>query len=262
MISAITLTTDYGQKDHYVGVLKGVILGIAPAARVIDISHEIEPFNVRHGAFLLRQILYFFPPGTVHVAVVDPGVGTDRRILVGRYAGQYVVAPDNGLITFVHRDLPAEALHVVEDQRFFGASLSTTFHGRDIMAPVAAHLASGTGVHEFGRPTDQIELLTVEHRAEVQDCVIRGRVLYVDRFGTLVTNVPRDRIVDAGGQSLFAEVLVGGVSVGPIRATFADVAVGEPVAIIGSGGHLEVAVNRGRAADRFAPTDRLEITLR
>ena len=261
-MSAITLTTDYGLRDHYVGVLKGVILGIAPKVRVIDISHDVEPHNVHHGAFVLWQIWSHFPLGTIHVAVVDPGVGTDRRILLGRYAGQYVIAPDNGLITHVHRAFSAEAMFVVENHRYFLQSPSTTFHGRDIMAPVAAHLATGVKPHAFGRATDRIELLAVSHRAKASQSTMRGAVLYVDRFGTIVTNVARDQVVGTGGKPFFTEVLVNGVSVGPVQSTFAEVPAGEPIALIGGGGLLEVAVNQGRAIDRFGPADSIEIELR
>jgi S-adenosylmethionine hydrolase len=261
-MSIITLTTDYGLRDQYVGALKGVILSIAPSACLVDITHDIDPHNILHGAFVLRQVWPWYPKGTIHVVVVDPGVGSERRIILGRYAGQYVIAPDNGLVTLIHREMPVEALHVVEARRYFLGDLSSTFHGRDIMAPVAAHLANGVSPREFGRATDRLEILPGVHRAEVEGDVTRGMVLYVDRFGTLISNVGADQLSGAGVGCPNSEVLVDGVSVGPLRSAFCDVPPGEPVAFIGSGGLVEVAVNRGRAVDRFGPDPQISVEFR
>lgn len=255
----VALTTDFGTRDHYVGAVKGVILAIAPQATVVDVTHDVEPHNILHGAFVLRRVWPYFPVGTIHLAVVDPGVGTGRRIILGQYAGRFVVAPDNGLITLVHRDYPPEAMHVVENRRYFAADLSSTFHGRDIMAPAAAHLAAGVKPKEFGRVTDRLEMLPVAHRAVTAGGAVRGVVLYVDRFGTLVTNIGADQIgvrPDAGDPRM---VCVNGVCIGSIRTTFADVAPGEPLALMGSAGLLEIAVNRGRAVDRFGPADGIRV---
>jgi len=250
-MAIIALTTDFGTCDHYVGTMKGVILGVAPSATIVDITNEVEPHNITQAAFVLRQVWPHFPPGTIHVVVVDPGVGTSRRILLGSYAGRFVIAPDNGLITFVHRDFRPEAMYVVENRRYFGAEVSTTFHGRDILAPVAAHLANGAKPRDIGRVPDRIEMLSVPHRAEVEDGGIRGIVLYVDRFGTLVTNIAAEQMAMFGAPGTTANVTVDGVSIGPTKSTFADVPPGEPVAFMGASGLLEVAVNRGRAVDRW-----------
>lgn len=258
-MALITLITDYGTRDYYVGTLKGVILGIAPDVRIVDVTHEIEPHNVSHAAFVLRQIWPWYPAGTVHLAVVDPGVGSGRGIVLGRYGGQCVVAPDNGLVTFVHRDLPAEAMQVVENRRFFLPDPSTTFHGRDVMAPVAAHLANGVNPREFGPLTDRFEMLPISQRAEATTEGVRGCVLYVDHFGTFVTNISPEQLVERGGSSRVLEVRVNGKSIGPVRSTFSDVSLGEPIALIGSCGLLEVAVNQGRALEVFGPPDTIRI---
>lgn len=258
----ITLVTDFGTSDHYVGELKGVILGICPDARVVDITHEIQPHNVLQGAFILRRIWPWFPPGTIHLAVVDPGVGSDRRIILGRYTGRYVIAPDNGLVSFVHREFPAETMHVVENRRFFQEKLSATFHGRDIMAPAAAHLAAGVKPGELGGVTDRVEMLPVSYRADEVRNEVHGRVLYVDRFGTLVTNIHTDQLTDAAGPDRASEVLVCGVSIGPIRDTYSDVTAGEPIALIGSAELLEIAINQGSARERFGGTGAVEIIVR
>ena len=258
----ITLITDYGTRDQYVGALKGVILSIAPSVRVVDITHDIEPHNVLHGAFVLWQIHPWYPRGTIHLVVVDPGVGSDRRIILGRYGGQYVIAPDNGLVTLIHREMPVEAVYVVENRRYFLPHLSTTFHGRDIMAPVAAHLANGLDPRKCGRGTDRLEILPVAHRAEVDGGVVRGSVLYADRFGTLITNINEDQLpVSRVGPCTF-DVLVNGANIGPVRSAFFDVAQGEPVALIGSSGMLEIAINRGSAVERFGPAAAVRIEVR
>lgn len=255
----ITLITDYGTRDPYVGAVKGVLLTLAPKATIVDVTHEIEPFNVTHGAFVLRQVLPWFPPTSVHLAVVDPGVGSDRRILMGQYAGQWVVAPDNGLLTFLHRDLAIESLRVVEERTFFHPSISSTFHGRDIMAPVAAHLANGVRPRVFGRTTDRLELLPVAHRAEVVGHSLRGSVLYVDRFGTMITNVRQEQLSAPRVHDREWEVRVNGAALGPIRKSFYEGPRGQPIAVLGSSGAVEIAVNQGRAVDHFGRPEEIHV---
>ena len=261
-MSIVTLTTDYGTRDHYVGAMKGVILGIAPKTTIIDITHDVKPHDIRHGAFVLWQSRRWFPRGTVHIVVVDPGVGSGRRILVGQYAGQYVVVPDNGLLTLLHRETPPEAMHVVENRRYFLPQPSATFHGRDIMAPVAAHLAKGVRISEFGPVTDRLEMLNVAHRAQWAGPTLSGSVLHVDGFGTLVTNIHSEQLTAPRIVRRALEVWVGMVNIGPIRSTFSDVPEGQPVALIGGAGLLEIAVNKGRAADAFGPVAQLSVEVR
>lgn len=260
-MGVVTLITDFGTRDHYVGAMKGVILGIAPDVRIIDITHDIQPHDVQQAAFVLRQIWSWYPPETIHLAVVDPGVGSARRIILGRYAGRYVVAPDNGLITLVHREMPPESMRVVENRRYFGAALSATFHARDIMAPVASHLASGVDPEELGPVTDRLELLPIAHRAESAGDRLIGRVLYVDRFGTMVTNIHREQLARKHRLGEW-EVLVNGAPIGSIANTFSDVAVGEPVVLVGSADLLEIAVNQGSAVDRFGPAESIQVLAR
>jgi len=247
----VTLLTDFGTRDYYVSALKGVILSIAPHVRLVDITHEVEPHNILHGAFILRYVWPWYPAGTIHLAIVDPGVGPGRRVILGEYAGRYVIAPDNGLVTLLHREVPAGAMFIVENRRFFGVERSATFQGRDIMAPVAAHLASGVSPSEVGPVLDDPEMLSVADRAQRSDRGLTGKVLYVDRFGTMVTNVRAEQLEGSGEGGRGREVFVNGTSVGPIRSTFADVSQGDPVALMGSCGLLEIAVNQGRAVDRF-----------
>ncbi len=260
-MACITLITDFGMSDHYVGVIKGVIHSIAPEVKVIDITHEVGAHDVVQAAFILRQVWNWYPAGTVHLAVVDPGVGSRRRLLVGKYAGRYVVAPDNGVISLVHHEVPIEDLRVVENVRFCLATVSATFHGRDILAPVAAHLARGQNLRDFGPFTDHLEVLQIERSTASANGVVTGVVLYVDRFGNLITNIRREELTCAHPHRHTAQVYVNGRCIGPLRTCYADVGVGEPLALLGSSDCLEIAVNRGRAADLLAcgPSARVEV---
>jgi len=251
-VAIITLTTDYGTQDHYAGVLKGVILRLAPQARLVDVTHDVGPHDIVQAAFILRQIWSRFPEGTIHLVIVDPGVGTDRLVIVGRYGGRYVVAPDNGLVTFVHRAIRVEALHVLEDRRYFLEEPSATFQGRDIMAPVAAHLANGVPPRAFGRVCDRLEMLPTPERADTAPDGFCGQVLYVDRFGTLVTNIHAEQLAaDPLNPKSRWSIFVGEHELGPVRETFASVPVDAALAIVGGSGFVEIAVNQGRAVDRF-----------
>ena len=261
-MSPITLITDFGTRDHYVGAIKGVILGIAPGATIVDITHDVEPHNIVQAAFVLRRTIEWFPSGTVHLAVVDPGVGSKRRILAGRYAGQVVIAPDNGLISLVHRDLTLEALHTVENPRYFHKAVSDTFHGRDILAPVAAHVASGVSLAQLGPPASGIDLLQSAAPERIDPAGLRGAVVFIDRFGNLVTNISVEDLASVFGQGGDVKVYVGETCIGPIHRTYSDVSVGQPVALMGSSKLLEISVNRGRADDQLAAAPETPVYVR
>ena len=247
----MTLTTDFGTRDHYVGAMKGVIKTIAPKADIVDITHEIEPHNVIQASLVLMNTVRWFPQGSIHVAVVDPSVGSDRRVLLAKFAGRLVVVPDNGVITMLHRTSRVEDIRVVENSRYFLPAISSTFHGRDIFAPVAAHLSEGVKPKDFGRGTDRIEILPIHHRCDTFARRIHGEVLYVDRFGTMITNIHREDLQTISTREQALDVRVNDQPLGPIHACYHDVPVGEPLAVIGSTDYLEIAVNQGRAADRF-----------
>ena len=261
-MACVALITDYGVEDHYAGVLKGVILRIAPKAQVVDATHDIRPHDIVSGAFVLRQSWPWYPPGTIFLVVVDPGVGTGRRIIAAKYAERFLVAPDNGLVTFVHRDFPVEAIHRVENPRYFLPKISSTFHGRDIMAPVTAYLANGVKLKEIGPAIEQLELLQVEHRARVEGGIIRGRVLHVDRFGNLVTNIHQDQLDSVFGRNRVGSVWLNDVDLGPVRAAFSEVAVGQVLPIVGSSEFVEIAINQGSAARSYAPVEALVVEIR
>lgn len=247
-MSIVTLTTDFGQADHYVACVKGVILQHAPQAVVVDVTHAIQPHDVVHGAFVLRQVCEHFPPGTIHVAVVDPGVGTARRMIAVRYGSQTFLAPDNGLVSLIHRDFRLEELRAVENQRLFRREVSATFHGRDILAPVAGRLAQGMHLENVGPIIAELEILNLDRPAALPNGGIEGQVLYVDRFGNLISNISEADLTAAVGEARNLQIYVGPLRVGQLRTTYADVSPGEIVAMIGSTGMLEVAINRGNAA--------------
>ena len=237
----ITLTTDFGLRDPFVGVMKGVILAICPAARLVDLTHEIAPQDVLEGALALESGARFFPPGTIHLAVVDPGVGSAQRGLALRAGDYFFVGPDNGLFTAALAGRGWSAVSL-ENPAYRLTEVSPTFHGRDIFAPAAAHLACGIALERFGPPVkDPVRLPWPECRAQGSGWV--GEVIGADRFGNLITSVTAARLEGAGGW----EVEIGGRSLGPLAACYADGPEGRPAALIGSSGRLEVFVRNGSA---------------
>lgn len=251
----ITLTTDFGLADGYQGVLEGIIAGINPDTRVVSISHEIEPGDIPGAWYLLKTHYRYFPAGTVHVAVVDPGVGSRRRIIAVATDRYRFVAPDNGLLSFVPDD-DIVSIHAVTDRKYALAEVSPVFHGRDIMAPAAAYLSRGVDPSCLGHAVTKIVGLEGTSPTYADDILI-GRVVWIDRFGNIISNIHRDDISDK------AVVRVGETTIGPVRKTFSDVRRGEFVAYIGSGGHLEIAVREGSAWDKFGADgrDRIEIAV-
>lgn len=247
----ITLTTDFGEADHYIACMKGVILGLSPTAQIVDVTHTIARHDVVHGAFVLRQAFDCFPEDTIHVAVVDPGVGTTRRLIAVAYGSQTILAPDNGLVTLVHRDFPLGELRAIENQRLFRSPVSATFHGRDILAPVAGHLARGMGMDNLGPRIHQMEILNLEQPSPLPDGGLEGQVLYVDHFGNLISNISEQHLARLPVRGTAMSVYVGPLRVGPLRHTYGDVNTGEITALIGSTGMLEVAINRGHAAEQL-----------
>jgi len=240
----ITLTTDFGQTDGYVGAMKGVMLGICPEAILVDISHGIRPQAVQQAAYVLSTATPYFPAGSVHVVVVDPGVGTERRAVVVQTGSALYVAPDNGTLSLVLQQERVETAIQLTDPAFRRSRVSATFHGRDIFAPAAAHLARGTAPSEMGDPVSPSELVSLpmlepQPRPEGN---WEGEILHIDHFGNLITSL---RICNA--PSLIA-VVVQGRRIHALRDTFGDVEPGELVAYAGSSGHLEIAVRDGNAA--------------
>jgi S-adenosyl-L-methionine hydrolase (adenosine-forming) len=238
MAPIITLTTDFGLRDTYVAEMKAVLISHCPSARIIDVTHEVPRHDILYGAFILERALTVFPAGTIHLAVVDPGVGGDRRILIVNIHQQIVICPDNGLITWAARRLQ-DAVPIELTWR--PASASNTFHGRDIMAPVAGRLAAGLEVIDPAAPIVNPILLDVA--PATRDARI-GQIIYLDSFGNATSNIPSNAVHLAEAGSIF----VGDRDVGPLRKTYSDVAPGQPLALIGSSDLLEISVREGSAA--------------
>ena len=244
--SLITFTTDFGLSDWFVGTMKGVVLGMAPQTQIIDISHAVPSGNRRAGAFALRSAFGYFPKGTVHVAVVDPGVGSNRRAIAVETRNYLFLGPDNGVLSWALIDEDVLAIHSLDHSKYFLPRVGRTFHGRDVFAPVAAHLAKGLPIAKLGwKQASFVRLPWPEPR--VQRSKIRGEVLHLDKFGNAISNIDASAVsalsVNAG-----IEVRLGRKRIGGLSPCFASVPQGQPVAVIGSSGFLEIAVNGGNAA--------------
>jgi len=228
----ITLLTDFGTVDYFVGAVKGAILSVNPGAVIVDITHEIPPQDIETGAFTLLAAYQTFPAGTIHVAVVDPGVGSERRPLIVSANEQFFVGPDNGLFSYIYDREPShQSFHVTTD-RYFRPSVSSTFHGRDIFAPVAAALSNGVAPEEFGRLIDdEVRLPSLETPL---------RIIHIDRFGNCITNITRD--LSPG------KIVVKGKTISEIRQFYGEGDDQSLFAIWGSAGFLEISVNGGSAA--------------
>ncbi len=245
----ITLTTDFGQTDHYVAQMKGIILGLVPEATIVDVTHAIPPQDVRRAAFLIAELAGAFPPGSIHVAVVDPGVGSDRSILAARVEGQVYIAPDNGLLSLVLEQRHVDAIVAVENERYRRQDVTATFHGRDIMAPAAAHLTSGVLLDELGPRLDRPAVRLANLVPKTSGSHIEAHVAWIDHFGNVITNVPAELLRDWDRRSL--QVRLADRTITQLRSYYAEVPVGEALLLLGSSGRLEIAVNGGSAAERF-----------
>jgi len=249
----ITLTTDFGHQDHFVATMKGVMLGISPTAQLVDVTHEITPFEISEGAFTLMEAWKAFPKKTIHVGVVDPGVGTSRRPILVEVGGHYFVGPDNGLFAMVYgpmvdREEPVKVRHVTNES-YFRHPLSRTFHGRDIFAPVAAHLAAGITPAKFGPRIEDFLKIHNFWPTRTSKRLWTGQVLKIDRFGNLISNFSE---AEFGGIKTKPFALsIGTEKIQRLALNYAEVPFGEPVAIIGSSGFVEVCMNQGHAAKQL-----------
>ncbi len=239
----VTLTTDFGLADHFTGVMKGVILGIAPRAAIVDITHQVEPYEIPQGAFLITQAYRHFPPGTVHVVVVDPGVGSSRRPILVEAARQIFIAPDNGVLSGVYAREKHRVRAITAD-RYFRKPVSQTFHGRDIFAPVAAHVAAGVAPAKMGRLIKDYLRREFDRPVRTGKRFWSGNVLHIDRFGNVITNfAPSDL---PPGRPF--EMAVGPHRISRLETNYAASAPGELFLIEGSSGYLEISVSQGPAA--------------
>lgn len=243
-MGAITLLTDFGIKDVYVGVMRGVILRINPKAIVVDLSHDVPPQDVRSAAFVLSSAYSYFHEHTIHVVVVDPGVGSERRAVAVRTPHGTFVAPDNGVLSYVLACEPVLEMVHLTNSEYWLSPLSDTFHGRDVFAPVAAHISLGVSLSEFGSACRDPELFEIPKPRLRSDGAIVGQVLYIDGFGNLITNIPGQHL--PRGRALTVRIAGQNVA-GPLK-TYAEVRDGQLLALVDSSGHLEIAVRNGNAA--------------
>jgi len=245
-----TLTTDFGMQGPYVGAMKGVILQICPQAQIIDITHDIPSHDLLAAAFVLAQSLSYYPPGTVHVVVVDPGVGTDRAILAADYADQIVIFPDNGVITLVERLLPLKEIRVCCNTQYVPSEVSGTFHGRDIMAPLAGRILNGLSISVLGPRPGTYKLFDLPEPTAEEDR-ITGQVMQIDKFGNLMTNIPGPLLRQVAGRLDAVRTTCGDKDAGPLARSYGFVEPGTPLVVFNSMDMVEVAVNQGRADEFF-----------
>ena len=241
----LTLTTDFGTKDHFTGVMKGVILGICPEAQIIDIAHEVQPFEISEGAYLIAQAYRYFPAKSIHVIVVDPGVGSARRPILVEAGEHYFIGPDNGSLAMVYSHIPHK-VRAITNEKYFLKPVSHTFHGRDVFSPCAAHLARGARPSTFGKLIDDYLKPVFTDPQRIGKRVWLGTILHIDRFGNLITNFHIDQFSDVRVRQF--ELAIGTRTLTRLCSTFAEVEPGEVVAIIGSSGYIEVVVNQGSGA--------------
>jgi hypothetical protein len=242
----LTLTTDFGLADHYVAAMKGVILGICPQARMVDISHQVRPFAIAEGAYLIAQSYPCFPPKSVHVVVVDPGVGTARRPILVEAAGQYFIGPDNGVLAMVY-GREEHKVRLIANERYFRQPVSQTFHGRDIFAPVAAHVAAGIPPSKMGKLIQDYLRPSFLKPQRTGKRTWMGQILRIDRFGNVVTNFHASDFPDLERRNF--SMALGPREVGVLARNYAECGPGELFAIVGSSGYLEISVGQSSAAE-------------
>lgn len=241
---AVTLLTDFGTADYYVGAVKGAILSVNPEAVIVDLTHEIPPRDIAAGAFTLLAAYKTFPAGTIHVGVVDPGVGSTRRPIIVRANEQFFIGPDNGIFTYIYDREPSRQVFHVSAEKYFRPDPSSTFHGRDIFAPVAAALSNGVKPRKFGPKISDAVRLPVSLEPEVlKNGDVRARIIHIDRFGNCVTNITRDLVKPN------ASLRVNSKTIRNFRNFYGEESGNAPFAIWGSAGFLEISVNGGSAAD-------------
>jgi S-adenosyl-L-methionine hydrolase (adenosine-forming) len=247
----VTLTTDYGTNDHLVGVMKGVILSINPEVNIVDITHSVLAHDLLDGALAIGQAYKYFPAKTVHVIVVDPGVGTARRPILVSADNQYFVAPDNGVLSSVYDQAEALSVWNIISEHYFRQPVSKTFHGRDIFAPVAAWLTKSWQTSAFGEPITDFVRFALP-RPKTNGNVVKGVVLRVDQFGNLITNLRPEDVPALTADGGKFTIRAGNATMTKLVPTFASGSSGEPIGLIGSSGYLEISLNKASASKTLA----------
>jgi S-adenosylmethionine hydrolase len=268
IMGIITLLTDFGTQDEYVGLMKGVILSVDPAVTVVDVTHQIDRHDIIQAAFVIQSSYSYFPKGSAHIAVVDPGVGTERGILAVETRGHFFLAPDNGVLSLVMREAPCDAIIRVNNPLYYRSKVSHTFHGRDIFAPVGAHITAGVPLTELGSAVDVSQCVFLDGISVRTGAAgeLIGRIVSIDRFGNVITNIDAERLdhlLGAAGPD-DVQIQVGAHRVSGLSQTYGDAAPNKPLALIGSRGFLEIAVNQGSASQYFdlGKADPVEVFVR
>ncbi len=259
----ITLLTDFGLDDNFVGVVKGVILGINPQVEIVDISHSVMPGDILQAAFLLKSSYRYFPSGAIHLVVVDPGVGSSRKAIIARTRRYYFVGPDNGVLSLALRaEEKIIDIVCITNRRFFLKPVSTTFHGRDIFAPVAAHLSCGKDITEFGNSQGKAYGRLEPPRSKIKKTILQGEIIYIDRFGNLITNIQEDVFRRFAGKRNF-RICLGDEVINKISKSYLRAGKAKPLAVFGSFGNLEISISCGSARDYFTAKrgQRVEVLL-
>lgn len=249
-VPTITLTTDFGTRDHFVATMKGVIYGITPQINIVDISHDVQAHDILEAAFLIRSCFSYFPMRTIHVVVVDPTVGSSRRPILVATDNHYFIAPDNGVLSLIYDAEPVSSVIHITAEHYIFPEPCKTFDGRSVFAPAAAWLAKGTDIMNFGDPIEDYVKLTLPKAKMVGDTGLKGTVIHTDRFGNLITNISREIYNEARAKvpgDAF-KVSVGKVEINGLKEYFGQVQKGEMIAVFGSTDFLEIAQNQGSAA--------------
>lgn len=247
-MKTVALLTDFGDNDSFVGMMKGAIHKVAPGVTIIDMTHHIESFDVRTAAFILERSLQHYPPGTVFTVVVDPGVGSERSIIAAQAGGHSFVAPDNGVLSYALQKYEDRLMVTVHESDLLPADPSKTFHGRDIMAPAAAHLARGVSLNELGRPIDTYHVLPIPNLLKHETHVI-GEIMYVDKFGNMISNITKDDLPQID-ENRKLKCIVGDGNIAGFAGSYSD---GKGLSAIVSGfDTVEIFINQGSAASKFS----------
>ncbi|MFH1578451.1 MAG: SAM-dependent chlorinase/fluorinase [Candidatus Omnitrophota bacterium] len=260
----ITLLTDFGLSDNFAGVVKGVIYAINPKVKIIDICHNIRPGDIFQAAFLLKSSYQYFPPGTIHLVVVDPGVGSKRRIIIAKTKRYYFIGPDNGVLSLaLGTGDQVSNIVCLDNQNFFLKPVSHTFHGRDIFAPVAAYLSRGIDLVKFGRPQKKYREINFPQPRIISQAgknrkALEGEIIYIDRFGNLITNISREAFEIFIAKKKF-RISLGKKAINRISKNYLATGKNKPLAIFGSYGNLEISVSCGNASDYFGASKQAKL---
>jgi S-adenosylmethionine hydrolase len=254
-MSVITLLTDFGTDDEYVGLMKGVILSINPRATIVDLTHQISRHDIVQAAFTIHSGYHYFPEGTVHLIVVDPGVGTERGLLALKLENHFFIAPDNGVLTLLLDEKNAPSLNLITNPDYFRHPISQTFHGRDVIAPVGAHITNGLAVNELGPKINRQKVICLDSLAarRTEQGELKGEVVAIDHFGNMITNLKSEQLTAwlSADPRRKIRIKIGSNVIQGLSDSYASGPSDSPLAIIGSRGYLEIAINKGSAAQRL-----------